>query len=148
MGLSVLVPDVVIAETDEIPEESEVRPPPIPETEIDVGDAYEISFAFDSDRITEESHPVIDMLVKFMEGNEDIEIELAGFTDHIGNERYNYELALRRARAVKRYMVEQGINSGRIKIFGFGEKMPVIYSDSEDEKDLQMNRRVEYNFTR
>jgi outer membrane protein OmpA-like peptidoglycan-associated protein len=146
MGLAILVPDEMITETDEIPEVPEVRPAPAPETESLESDAFEITFEFDSDKITEESYPVIDMLIVFMKDHEDIEIELAGFTDHIGNERYNNELALRRAGAVKKYMTDKGTPPNRIKILGFGERMPVVIG--EDKKDLQMNRRVEYNFTK
>ena len=147
MGLGVLVPDEVVAATDEPPEQPEVRPGPVADTDITSGDAYDITFDFNSDNITEESYPVIDILVKFLEDNPDMNIELAGFTDHIGNEKYNNELALRRASAVKKYMTDKGINSNRISVLGFGERMTAVYG-VDDEKDLRMNRRVEYNFTR
>jgi outer membrane protein OmpA-like peptidoglycan-associated protein len=117
MGLAVLVPDEVIAATDEQPEQPEVRPGPVADTE------------------------------RYMEKNSEIDIELAGFTDHIGNERYNNELALRRSSAVKKYMVDKGIKSSRIDVLGFGERMTAVYG-VDDEKDLRMNRRVEYNFTK
>jgi outer membrane protein OmpA-like peptidoglycan-associated protein len=147
MGLAVLVPDEVIAATDEPPEQPEVRPGPVTDTERTSSDAYDITFDFNSDKITEESYPVIDLLVEFMESNPEIDIELAGFTDHIGSEKYNNELALRRASAVKKYMVDKGIKSNRVDVLGFGERMTAVYG-VDDEKDLRMNRRVEYNFTR
>ncbi len=151
MGLAVLVPDEVIAATDEQPEQPEVRPGPavvpVADTERTASDAYDITFDFNSAKITEESYPVIDLLVEYMEKNSEIDIELAGFTDHIGNERYNNELALRRSSAVKKYMVDKGIKSSRIDVLGFGERMTAVYG-VDDEKDLRMNRRVEYNFTK
>ncbi len=147
MGLGVLVPDEVVAATDEPPEQPEVRPGPVADTDRTSGDAYDITFDFNSDKITEESYPVIDLLVVFMENNPDMDIELAGFTDHIGDEKYNNELALRRASAVKKYMTDKGIKSNRITVLGFGERMTAVYG-VDDEKDLKMNRRVEYNFTR
>lgn len=147
MGLAVLVPDEVIAATDEPPEQPEVRPGPVTDTERTSSDAYDITFDFNSDKITEESYPVIDLLVEFMESNPEIDIELAGFTDHIGSEKYNNELALRRASAVKKYMVDKGVKSNRVDVLGFGERMTAVYG-VDDEKDLRMNRRVEYNFTR
>jgi len=146
MGMGVFVADEIVAETDEIPEEPEIRPSATPQTEIVASDAYEITFDFDSDIITDESFPVIDLIIKFLEEHTDVEIELAGFTDHIGNEKYNHELAVRRALAVKNYMIDKAISSNRIAVLGFGERMPVIYS--EDKDDLRMNRRVEYNFTK
>ncbi|MGD9329435.1 MAG: OmpA family protein, partial [Cyclobacteriaceae bacterium] len=147
MGLGVLVPDEVVAATDVPPEQPEVRPGPVADTDRTSGDAYDITFDFNSDKITEESYPVIDFLVEFMENNPDMDIELAGFTDHIGNEKYNNELALKRASAVKKYMTGKGIKSNRISVLGFGERMTAVYG-VDDEKDLRMNRRVEYNFTK
>ena len=154
MGMAVLVPDVVIAATDEPPEKPEVRPgpevepvTPVADTERTASDAYDITFDFNSDKITEESIPVIDLLIEFLEKNSEIDIELAGFTDHIGDEKYNNELALKRASAVKKYMVDKGMKSSRIDVLGFGERMTAEYG-VDDEKDLRMNRRVEYNFTK
>jgi outer membrane protein OmpA-like peptidoglycan-associated protein len=149
MGLAVLIPDEIIAATDEEPEEPEVRPAITPEFETETiisEDAYEITFPFDSDVIDEESYPVIDFLVKFMEKSPDVIIELAGFTDQIGNERYNFKLSIRRALAVKHYMVNKGVDQRRIRVMGFGEHMPIV--EGETKQDLRMNRRVEYNFTR
>jgi outer membrane protein OmpA-like peptidoglycan-associated protein len=150
MGLAVLLPDKVIAETDETPET-----PVTPEIWRDQEEAIspddeisEIAFAFDSDKILPESIPVVDILAAFMTRNSGIIVELAGFTDQIGNERYNYRLSVRRAESVKRYLVEKGIDEIRIKVLGFGEWMPIISGKDKDMNDLRMNRRVEYNFTR
>ena len=71
---------------------------------------------------------------------------MAGFTDHIGNELFNAELGRRRAISVKRYFMDKGIPASRIKVIGFGEKMPLVIS--KEIKDLRVNRRVEFNFTR
>ena len=135
----------------EPPEQPEVRQAepvtPVADTERTASDAYDITFDFNSDKITEESFPVIDLLVEFMEKNPEIDLELARFTDHIGDEKYNNELALKRASAVRKYMVDKGIKSSRIDVLGFGERMTAEYG-VDDEKDLRMNRRVEYNFTK
>ncbi len=142
MGL--LVPDEIIAETEE---EQVERIVPIYETETIMGDdAYEITFPFDSDKIDEESYPVIDFIVKYMEKFPDIMVELAGFTDQIGNEKYNFKLSLSRGLSVRDYMVNKGVDIRRIRVLGFGEQMPII--EGKTIKDLRMNRRVEYNFTR
>jgi OOP family OmpA-OmpF porin len=73
-------------------------------------------------------------------------LEIGGFTDHIGNEMYNVDLGRRRALAVKKYLTEAGIAGNRIRIIGFGEKMPIILST--DIEKLKTNRRVEFNFTK
>lgn len=64
-----------------------------------------------------------------------------GHTDNTAEESYNYYLSEMRARAVGQYLVGLGIQNGRIRARGFGEKQPLFSNDSVQEK--QANRRVE-----
>lgn len=105
-----------------------------------------VLFKFNSDQPMPESMGILNKIADFMLQHKDIRIEVAGFTDHIGSERFNVDLATRRAQSVEKYFIGKGINSGRIRVIGFGEKMPLILSS--DIKDLQVNRRVEFNFTK
>ncbi len=63
-------------------------------------------------------------------------IEIGGHTDSRGSEQYNHQLSLRRARAVKRALIQQGVAPGRIRAVGYGESRPISSSHA-------MNRRVE-----
>lgn len=105
----------------------------------------EIIFDFDSGIPVKASLPVIEEYIKFMADNKSIKAEVAGFTDYIGNEKYNHDLSVRRALWVKNYMVGKGISRYRIRIRGFGENLLLTMSDNEN---LRLNRRVEFNFTR
>jgi len=140
------VPELIVESDEEIimPLEYEDVPTSIEDTGIVV--AHEITFEFESDQPVSESLPTMDAIVKAMIEHPDLYIEIAGFTDHIGNEKYNARLAIRRAESVKNYLVDKGVESNRITVMGFGERMPLIIS--EDKKDLRVNRRVEFNFTR
>jgi OOP family OmpA-OmpF porin len=71
-----------------------------------------------------------------------LEVVIAvGHTDWIGSEAYNQKLSLRRAEAVKAYMVSKGIEANRIYTEGKGEKQPV--ADNRTAEGRAKNRRVE-----
>jgi len=70
-----------------------------------------------------------------------IAIDVVGHTDSVGTEEYNQELSVRRANAVKEYMVSEGIDPGLINVKGMGEAEPVA-SNATAEGRAQ-NRRVE-----
>src|SRR5438445_364234 len=59
----------------------------------------------------------------------------------IGGDAYNKKLSERRAEAVKRYLVRQGIDAGRIRTVGYGKTKPV--ADNGTEEGRAKNRRAE-----
>jgi OOP family OmpA-OmpF porin len=74
-------------------------------------------------------------------GAQVIDINVVGHTDSIGTEEYNQALSLRRATAVKDYMVSEGIDPGIIDVSGMGESDPV--ADNSTKAGRAQNRRVE-----
>jgi OOP family OmpA-OmpF porin len=70
-----------------------------------------------------------------------ISIDVVGYTDSIGTDAYNQQLSVRRANAVKEYMVSEGIDPGLINVKGMGKADPVA-SNATAEGRAQ-NRRVE-----
>jgi outer membrane protein OmpA-like peptidoglycan-associated protein len=83
----------------------------------------------------------LDRLVGFLNENPGRKIEIEGHTDNVGSEDSNLGLSQRRADSVKSYLVQQGIEAGRIVSSGKGEHQPV--ADNESEGGRQRNRRVE-----
>jgi OOP family OmpA-OmpF porin len=71
------------------------------------------------------------------------DIDVIGHTDNIGTDAYNQALSVRRAMAVKGYLVSQGIDAGIIDVMGKGKNDPVASNDTEAGR--AMNRRVEIN---
>jgi OOP family OmpA-OmpF porin len=105
-----------------------------------------VVFNFDSDVLLSPSFPILDAIIEFMKAHGDIRLEIGGFTDYIGDYYYNIDLSKRRAYSVRAYFIEQGIERARVRIIGFGEKMPVI--GNMDSELIRYNRRAEFNFTR
>ncbi len=105
-----------------------------------------VVFNFDSDAVLPPAYPILDAIAAFLLRHQDIRLEIGGFTDYIGDYYYNIELSKRRAYAVRQYMIDQGVERSRIKVLGFGEKMPIIAN--MDSEEIRMNRRAEFNFTR
>ncbi len=64
-----------------------------------------------------------------------------GHTDSIGTDAYNQRLSVRRAEAVKAYLVSKGIEKNRVYTEGKGEKQPV--ADNKTAEGRAKNRRVE-----
>lgn len=100
-----------------------------------------IFFEQASDKIMKESYPELEELVKLMNNNKTLEIELHGHTDNRGNPQVLFELSQKRVNAIKEYLVNNGIDSTRIKTKAWGGKMPINKDESEEEH--AKNRRVE-----
>ena len=71
----------------------------------------------------------------------DLRLECEGHTDSTGSEELNNRLSLRRAEAVRDYLISQGIPPERISAIGMGPRMPV--ADNSTREGRQKNRRVE-----
>jgi len=70
-----------------------------------------------------------------------IDINVVGYTDSVGTEEYNQQLSVRRANAVKDYMVSEGVDPGIIDVKGMGEADPVASNSTAAGR--AENRRVE-----
>lgn len=81
-----------------------------------------VHFAFDSDVLdTNEYATELNTIVSTLKEFSDVSVEITGYTDHRGDKRYNDDLSVRRAEAVKSYLVNQGINASRLTSIGQGE---------------------------
>ncbi|ROL61777.1 hypothetical protein D9V86_04080 [Bacteroidetes/Chlorobi group bacterium ChocPot_Mid] len=98
-------------------------------------------FDFNSSELLSESYPELNRLIKFLEENPDVRLEISGYTDDIGSERYNKKLSIERAKAVMNYLVSKGINQKLLTAKGYGKSNPVSQNQTDDGRAL--NRRVE-----
>ena len=91
------------------------------------------------------SFEVLDAVVKILKDHTDITIRIEGHTDNKGAKEYNKKLSTRRANSVKKHLVEQGIDAGRLKTLGHGIAKPI--ADNSTEEGRAENRRVEFHIT-
>lgn len=101
-----------------------------------------IFFEFKEYKLLSESFPELNRVVKFLNQNPDIKIEIQGFTDNIGTQERNLKLSQNRADAVADYLNKQGNFSNRIRSKGYGKENPVAANDTEEGRTK--NRRVEF----
>ncbi len=99
---------------------------------------------FDSDKadLLPRSNVELDKLVSVLRENPNLEIEIIGHTDNVGDSAYNLTLSRRRAAMVMDYLIHSGITSRRLRSNGFGDKQPMASNDIEETR--QLNRRVEF----
>jgi outer membrane protein OmpA-like peptidoglycan-associated protein len=67
-------------------------------------------------------------------------VQVEGYTDSVGGDEYNQTLSENRARAVKDFLVTQGVQPDNISSQGFGKNNPV--ADNASSAGRQLNRRV------
>lgn len=100
-----------------------------------------VLFDFDKDVIKPVAYPLLDNVAAILEKNPVMSVELHGHCDNVGTADYNMDLSLRRAHAVKDYLVGKGILQNRLATQGFGFTKPVALNGTDLGRSL--NRRVE-----
>ncbi|MFH0736240.1 MAG: OmpA family protein [bacterium] len=99
-----------------------------------------VNFEFDKSELLPESYSVLDKSVKLLEDKPTVDVEIEGYTDYIGTDKYNHELSIQRAQTVKDYLVSKGIAENRLSVVGYGKTNPV--GDNETVEGRTMNRRI------
>lgn len=111
---------------------------PISEKVSFAADAF---FDFDKSVLKPAGKAKLDELASKL-GGVNLEVIIAvGHTDSVGTPAYNQKLSIRRAEAVKAYLVSKGIENNRVYTEGKGEKQPV--ADNKSATGRAQNRRVE-----
>lgn len=104
-----------------------------------------VLFDFDKVTIKPEFKKMLRNAVKVMKLNPGLTVLIEGHTDSIGREEYNQVLSEKRARAVKEYAINHGIDASRMTIRGYGESQPI--ESNETEEGRSANRRVVFKRT-
>jgi outer membrane protein OmpA-like peptidoglycan-associated protein len=111
-------------------------------------DSHGPTFAFGSGALTANAKREIDGFVQDLEGSPNSEsasgrlFVVAGYTDSVGAEDYNYELGQRRATSVAGYLVgKKGLDPTQVRVVSYGASKPV--DDNSTRSGRLKNRRVE-----
>jgi outer membrane protein OmpA-like peptidoglycan-associated protein/Tol biopolymer transport system component len=101
-----------------------------------------IFFHTASHKLMPESVTELDRLIRLLNQNPVLKIEISGHTDNVGTFDYNKTLSENRALSVLNYLTENGIEKSRLKYAGYADTRPVATNDTEEGRAL--NRRTEF----
>jgi outer membrane protein OmpA-like peptidoglycan-associated protein len=146
--------DGIPDDDDECPNDAEVVngyddddgcPDKKPEIAVEKGKAIVlegVNFASGSANLSETSLVILEKVFNTLNENPEIEVEIRGYTDNIGNYENNVGLSQRRADSVKQYLTQKGIQGSRIITKGFGPADPIAPNDTREGRGK--NRRIEF----
>jgi len=101
-----------------------------------------ITFESDSAQIRDDGKQILDGIYEGLQGQPGMKLHIVGHTDFTHTEAYNLELSKARAASVVQYLIQRGIDGGRLTSDGKGESEPVASNHTEEGK--AQNRRVEF----
>ena len=105
-----------------------------------------IYFDFDSSEIRGEGTDIVAAHAKYLAQRGGMKVRLEGHTDERGSREYNIGLGERRAQAVRRALMLQGVTENQITTVSYGEERPAV--QGSDEAAYAKNRRVELVYGR
>jgi peptidoglycan-associated lipoprotein len=100
-----------------------------------------IYFDYDRSDIRSEFLQVITAHARYLVANPDRMVRLEGHADERGSREYNIALGDRRAQAVRRVFLFQGVRAQQIEVVSYGEERPAV--EGHDDESWALNRRVE-----
>jgi len=112
---------------------------------IEINKSYVVDnllFQYNKAVLDADSIPLLEKIRQMLLENKNLTIDIRGYTDNIGSEAYNLGLSVRRADAVREYLIKNGIFQDRLTSQGFGISNPI--ADNSTEEGRAKNRRVEF----
>jgi len=97
---------------------------------VNVGDR--IYFDLDSYSVRSEAFPRLDAQVAWLQRYPNVTVRIEGNADERGTSEYNLALGARRAESIRNYLVERGVNAGRIDTISYGKERPIAAGSGED----------------
>lgn len=105
--------------------------------------ARRVHFDFDKSVIRPgQDTEVVEQKLAIMQANAGLQLEITGHCDERGTDEYNMALGMRRAVALKQFLVDRGVAESRITVRSRGEEQPL--DSGSNEEAWQMNRRDEF----
>lgn len=118
----------------------------IPKKQGTIIELNNIEFNANSSVLNTVSYSELYKVIEFMQNNPTLQIEIRGHTNGLCEENFCNALSERRAQAVAKYIIEQGISADRITYAGYGKKIPI--ADNDTPEGRQKNQRVEFMITK
>ncbi|NJL75359.1 MAG: OmpA family protein [Saprospiraceae bacterium] len=105
--------------------------------------AQNIEFEINSSYFKKTTYEVLDQVADILLRYSEFNVNIDGYTDNVGADKYNQWLSEKRAERCYNYLINKGINAERMKFTGYGETNPVADNNTADGREK--NRRVEFN---
>ncbi len=105
-----------------------------------------VYFDYDRYKINSQETAKIEQVAAYLNANRDITLVCEGHCDERGSNEYNLSLGENRALAVRAYLINIGIDAGRLHTRSYGEEKPA--SQGTGESAWRLNRRVEFGLYR
>lgn len=102
-------------------------------------------FPFDSAELSQKNRELLSRIAGILLVSKGYGLSVFGYTDDLGSAEYNQKLSLRRATAVRDYLVQAGIDPTIINVKGYGKTSPLV--PDTDAESRAKNRRVEIALT-
>jgi len=102
-----------------------------------------ILFDFGNSALRSDAYKKLDYVVRLLNKNPNMFIELNGHSDAIGNPERNLKQSKQRALSAKEYLISRGIDNSRMTAKGYSNTKPIV--DNMSEEGRQLNRRVDIN---
>ena len=99
----------------------------------------DVFFTFDSWNISDEAKHALEVDAQWLQSNPEKVVTIEGHCDERGTQAYNLVLGEKRAKAVRNYLVELGVGTGRLTVTTYGKERP--FCKEPDETCCQQNRR-------
>ena len=115
------------------------------EGDIDLSKVQLVNFKYNKSELTDVSQSKVTRIIDKIKSTENVQIMIRTYTDSTGSETYNLSLSNRRARALEKLLIGQGISRDAIFAEGLGEKSPLV--SNETKSGQAINRRGEFIFT-
>jgi outer membrane protein OmpA-like peptidoglycan-associated protein len=102
-------------------------------------------FDFDKANLNQSNRELLSRIAGILLASKGYGLSIFGYTDDVGTPAYNEQLSVRRADAVRSYLVQTGIDPSIINVKGYGKTSPLVQGSSSDARSK--NRRVEIAVT-
>lgn len=101
-----------------------------------------VQFQTGSAQLTPDARIALNEVARTLKNQRNLNIEIVGHTDNLGNDGFNLMLSQQRAESVRQHLIGKGVAAERLVALGLGETQPVADNSTEEGRDE--NRRVEF----
>ena len=141
-GKAAVIPAVEIAKGDSVSTKTQASAGKISQEPIVVEKiTLHFHFEYNSVDLDDETEDFLGGLSTTLNEDKKLKVKITGHTDNIGPEKFNQRLSIKRAEAIRSFLLKKGIESNRLEADGKGLTEPL--NNNETEEDRAKNRRVE-----